>query len=131
VDALFLSELTGWAVAGLTAATIAIGLVFRSLLRQHFWIGYGIAALSFAHASLSMGGLAVGGSVALAGVLVATVGMFLSWGQVALGTQLRPLEGRLRLHVRRLHLANATVLVVLGLTHLALNGPVVRALLRL
>jgi hypothetical protein len=131
VDALFLSELTGWAVAGLTAATITIGLVFRSLLRQHFWIGYGIGGLSFAHASLSMGGLAVGGSVALAGVLVATVGMFLSWGQVAVGRQLRSLEGRHRLRVRRLHLATATVLVGLGLTHLVLNGPVVRALLRL
>jgi hypothetical protein len=131
VDALLLSELTGWAAAGLTAATIAIGLVFRSLLGQHFWIGYVIAAVSFAHASFSMGGLAVGGSVALAGVLVATVGMFLSWGQVALGRQLRSLEGRHRLRVRRLHLATATVLVALGLTHLVLNGPVVRALLRL
>jgi hypothetical protein len=131
VDALSLSELTGWLVAALTASTIFIALFARSQLQHHYWIGYAIGALSFLHASLSMGGLAIGGSAALTGVLVATAGMFLSWGQALLGSRLRGLEGRVRGAVRRLHLANAMVLVGLGVAHLLLNGPLVRALLRL
>jgi hypothetical protein len=131
VDSLLFSELTGWLVAALTGTTILIGIFAPGLLRQHFWIGYAIGGLSFLHASFSMGGLAVAGSAALTGVLVATVGMFLSWGQALLGSRLRQLQGRLRAIVRRFHLATATLLVGLGLVHLLLNGPIVRALLRL
>jgi hypothetical protein len=122
---------TGWLVAALTATTVVIGLFVRRLLRQHYWIGYAIGGLSFLHASFSMGGLAVGGSTALTGVLVATVGMFVAWGQALLGSRLRLLEGRIRTVVRRLHLATATLLVTLGVVHLFLNGLLVRSLLHL
>lgn len=131
MDAVFLTELTGWGVAGLTGVTVVIALFARERLQPHYWVGYAIGALSFVHASFSMGGLAVGGSAALAGVLVATVGMFVSWGQAALGGRLRELEGPRRLRLSRLHLAIAAVLVCLGVAHLVLNGPVVRALLHL
>jgi hypothetical protein len=131
VDSHFVSELTGWLVAALTATTIFIALFARRRLQQHFWIGYAIGGLSFLHASFSMGGLAVAGSAALTGVLIATVGMFLSWGQALLGSRLRELRGRVRAAVRRVHLANATLLVGLGLAHVLLNGPVVRGLLHL
>ena len=131
MDSLFLSELTGWLVAALTATTVFIGLFARRRLSQHFWIGYAIGGLSFVHASFSMGGLEVAGSAALTGVLVATVGMFLSWSQALLGSRLRQLRGRLRVTVRRFHLATATLLVGLGVAHLMLNGPMVRALLHL
>ena len=131
VDSLFLSELTGWLVAALTATTILIALFARRRLQQHFWIGYAIGGLSFLHASFSMGGLAVAGSAALTGALIATVGMFLSWGQALLGSRLRQLRGRVRVYVLRVHLATATLLVGLGVVHLLLNGPMVRALLQL
>jgi hypothetical protein len=131
VDSLFVTELTGWLVAALTVTTVVIGLFARRLLRQHFWIGYAIGALSFLHASFSMGGLAIGGSAALTGVLVATVGMFVAWCQALLGSRLRKLEGGIRTVVRRLHLATATLLVALGVVHLLLNGPLVRSLLHL
>jgi hypothetical protein len=131
VDSLLVSELTGWLVAALTATTVFIGLFAHRLLQQHFWIGYAIGGLAFVHASFSMGGLAVGGSAALIGVLVATVGMFASWGQALLGTRLRVLRGRVRAVARRVHLATATLLIGLGLVHVLLNGPLVRSLLHL
>ena len=131
MDSLFVSELTGWLVAALTATTICVGLFARRWLGQHFWIGYAIGGLSFVHASFSMGGLAVAGWAALTGVLIATVGMFASWGQALLGSRLRVLGGRRRVVVRRFHLATATLLVLVGVVHVLLNGPVVRALLHL
>lgn len=131
MDSLFVSEVTGWLVAALTATTMFIGLFARRQLRQHYWIGYAIGGLSFVHASFSMGGLTVAGSAALTGVLVATVAMFLAWGQALLGTRLRELRGRLRVTVRRFHLATATLLVGLGVVHIVLNGPALRALLHL
>jgi hypothetical protein len=131
LDSLLVSELTGWLVAALTATTVFIALFARRRLRQHFWIGYAIGGLSFLHASFSMGGLAVAGSAALTGVLIATVGMFLSWGQALLGSRLRELRGKVRAVVRRVHLATATLLVGLGVIHLVLNGPMVRAVLHL
>jgi hypothetical protein len=131
VDSLFVSELTGWLVAALTATTVFIALFARRRLRQHFWIGYAIGGLSLVHASFSMGGLTAAGTAALTGVLVATVGMFVSWGQTLLGSRLRLLRGRVRVAVRRFHLASATLLVALGVVHLLLNGPVVRSFLHL
>ena len=131
MDSLLITELTGWLVAALTVATVLIALFARRLLGQHYWIGYAIGGLSFLHASFSMGGLAVAGPAPLTGVLVATVGMFASWGQALLGHRLRGLEGRARRAVRRVHLATATILVALGVVHLLLNGPLVRSVLRL
>lgn len=131
MDAAFLTEATGWGVAGLTGVTVLVALIARERLQAHYWIGYAIGALSFIHASFSMGGLAVGGSAALAGVLVATVGMFVSWAQAAMGGRLRELEGPRRLRLSRLHLGFAAVLVCLGVAHLILNGPLVRGLLHL
>jgi len=131
VDSLFVSELTGWLVAALTATTICIGLFARRWLAQHFWIGYAIGGLSFVHASFSMGGLAVAGQAALTGALIATLGMFASWGQALLGSRLRALSGRRRVVVRRFHLTTATLLVLVGVVHVLLNGPFVRGLLNL
>ena len=131
MDSLFVSELTGWLVAALTATTICIGLFARRWLAQHFWIGYAIGGLSFVHASFSMGGLAVAGQAALTGALIATLGMFASWGQALLGSRLRALSGRRRVVVRRFHLTTATLLVLVGVVHVLLNGPFVRGLLNL
>jgi len=131
VDSLFVSEMTGWLVAALTATTICIGLFARRWLAQHFWIGYAIGGLSFVHASFSMGGLAVAGQAALTGALIATLGMFASWGQALLGSRLRALSGRRRVVVRRFHLTTATLLVLVGVVHVLLNGPFVRGLLNL
>ena len=131
MDSLFVSEMTGWLVAALTATTICIGLFARRWLAQHFWIGYAIGGLSFVHASFSMGGLAVAGQAALTGALIATLGMFASWGQALLGSRLRALSGRRRVVVRRFHLTTATLLVLVGVVHVLLNGPFVRGLLNL
>lgn len=126
----FYVDLTGWMVALLFAITVVVAFFFRSRMEDHYAIGYGIAALSFLHASLAVDGMNLNGP-ALYGIMLATIAMFISWGQVALGRRLRALDPTARGQVRLFHIATASTLLALGIAHLLVNGPHVRALLGL
>jgi len=126
----FYIDLSGWLIVALFATTVVIAVGFRSRIEEHYAIGYGIAALSFLHASLAVDALNVSG-IQLYGILVATAAMFISWGQVALGRRLRALPPAGRRLTRTFHIATASTLLVLGAWHLIVNGPHLHFLLRL
>jgi len=123
---LFYTDASGWLVAAMFVLNVCIGLFRRSSIEQHYAIGYGIAALGFLHASIAMDGLNLAGSQ-LGGIIVATLGMFVSWGQVGLGGRLKS-SGGTSTAIRRFHLLTASILLVLGGWHLLINGEHVRAL---
>jgi hypothetical protein len=138
-----LAESSGWAVAALTAVTVALPYLVRprfpapaaylERLRPHYWIGATIAGLTLLHAGLAMSaGPAPGGAGWAVGIWMATGAMLLVFGQVSLGLGLaRPggVSPAERVRRRRLHFLAMTLLVAAGAAHVALNGPVTRALL--
>ena len=83
------------------------------------------------HPSVAVSGIAVSGTSAVLGIAIASGGMFLAFGQVAIGNRLRQAQDDRRSRLRRLHLALMLILSVAALTHLVLNGPVMRTVLRL
>ena len=129
MGAYFYIDLTGWLAVALFGITVVIAIFFRRHLTQHFGIGYGIAALSFLHASLAVDAVKLGGP-ALYGIIAATVGMFVSWGQVGLGSRMRLRAPENRGWLRYLHAFTAVVLVILGAWHLVANSPHLALLLR-
>ncbi len=137
-----LAEASGWVIAVLTCVTVALPYALRGRLppvaylerlRPHYWIGFTLAGLSLLHAGLAMSsGPTPGGADWAVGIWVATGALLLVFGQVSLGLGLRGapgLSGPERRRRRRLHLLTMVLLVVGGLTHVALNGPLVRSLL--
>jgi len=137
-----LAESSGWAIAALTGVTVVLPYALRrrrsaraflERLRPHYWIGFTLAGLSLVHAGLSMSSAPVPGGLDWAvGIWVATGAMLLVFGQLSLGLGLRKTpDGLDRQRRRRLHFLTMTLLVAAGAAHVALNGPLVRALLRL
>ena len=139
-----LAESSGWVIAALTGAGIALPYLVRrrpcggavaylERLRPHYWIGFTLAGLSLLHAGLAMSsGPTPGGTDWAVGIWIAMGALLLVFGQVSVGLGLRGprLDARERLRRRRLHLATTALLVAGGLAHVVLNGPVVHALVR-
>lgn len=133
------TEFTGWGVAVLFCVTVVWPFVqyrqattdaeFLLRMRTHFSIGFAIAALSLVHAALAVSAPMPGATPYLGGIAIATVGLFLAFGQVALGLQLRRHRERYRSLLRVVHLTTMAVLAVTGILHLLLDGPMVRCLL--
>ena len=137
----FVTELTGWTVTTLFCVTVVWPFVQRRAassdaelllrMRTHFTIGFAIGVLSLLHAGLAVSTPLPGGEAYLGGIAIATVGLFCSFGQIALGLQLRRHRDRYRPLLRRVHLATMLLLAVTGLLHVLLDGPMVRCLLQL
>jgi hypothetical protein len=128
-----LVELSGWTIVALGIAQVALPFIARNrpLFQNHYGIGFMIAGLSLLHASVAVSGIAVSGTSAVLGIAIASGGMFLAFGQVAIGNRLRQAGGDRRSRLRRLHFALMLILAAAALTHLVLNGPATRAVLRL
>lgn len=135
------TELTGWVVTLLFCVTVVLPFWYRwrgpdeeaflARMRTHFSIGFGIAALSLLHAVLAVSSLA-GGSPYLIGLAIATLGLFVAFGQVGLGLQLRRgRRGPYRVWLVGGHVGAMVTLAVLGATHLVLDGPFTRCFLQL
>jgi hypothetical protein len=119
-----LTDVSGWAVSALTAATVVIAVLVRGWLRHHFWLGYVIAGLSFVHAAISMGTpFDLGSATVLAGFIVALIGATIACLQVSLGNRLRASDGPGRARVKVFHILIASTLTILGLAHILLDGP--------
>lgn len=133
---------TGWIVTALFATTITLPYFYRVtgtprtstdfLLRMttHFSIGFGIAAISFVHAAVAISTPMPSGRGYFAGIVIATVGLFLVCGQVALGVNLRRGTGRTWRGLRSLHLATMLALAGVGVAHVLLDGALIHSLLR-
>lgn len=134
------TELSGWAVTLLFCVTVVLPFWYRwrtpdderflLRMRTHFSIGFGIAALSLLHAAVGVSSVA-GGGAPLTGVAVAALGLFVAFGQVALGLQLRRRRGRYRGWLVTAHVGTMLALAALGATHLLLDGPLTRCFLHL
>lgn len=135
-----ITELSGWAVTVLFCVTIVLPFwqrwrapddqSFLARMTTHFTIGFAIAGLSLLHAVLAVAAL-TSGTAQLLGVAAATLGMFVAFGQVALGLQLRRHRDRYRLWLRTVHLVTMLVLAGLGASHLLLDGAITRCILHL
>lgn len=135
-----LTELSGWVVTLLFCVTVVLPFWYRwrspdpdaflARMTTHFSIGFGIAALSLLHAVLAVSSLA-GGSPYLIGLAFATLGLFVAFGQVALGLQVRRRNGRYRRWLVIAHVTTMVVLAGLGAVHLVLDGPFTRCFLGL
>lgn len=136
-----LAASSGWAIAALTCATVALPYLLRrratsvdawylQRLRPHYWIGFTIAGLTLIHAGLAMSaGPTPGGAGWAVGIWVATGAMLLVFGQLSLGLGLRQAACPERRRRRRLHFLTMTLLVAAGLVHIVLNGPLTHQLL--
>lgn len=134
------TELSGWAVTLLFCVTVVLPFWYRwrspdpdgflVRMRTHFSIGFGIAALSLLHAVLGVSSVA-GGSPYLIGLAIATVGLIVAFGQVALGLQLRRHRGRYRGWLVAAHVGTMLALAGLGAAHLVLDGTFTRCFLHL
>lgn len=125
MDVVFLGRLTGWLVAGLAVNTVVIALFRKHRLQDHYVSGYAIASLSLLHASLSINGVGPGLAEEI-GIIVATAGMVVSWGQVMLGRRVRATAPEQRGGIRLLHGSVALLLAFLLVAHLGLNGRFLR-----
>lgn len=148
MPASFIASASGWALVVMTAVTIAIpfllyrqlraspwrlklgkGRAFLQRMRPHYWLGYIIAAVTLVHVIVSMGaGLSFGLNVL--GLLLASAAFFLLFAQVLLGRSLRKPGVPSRRALRRLHLILMIAIVVLGASHILLDSPTLRGLLR-
>lgn len=136
-----LTELSGWAVTILFVVTVVLPFwhrrrapddaTFLGRMTTHFTIGFAIAALSLLHAVLAVASTISGENPYLVGLAIATVGLFIAFGQVALGLQLRRHRDRYRAWLRAVHLATMLALAAIGVTHLLLDGELTRCFLQL
>jgi hypothetical protein len=95
----------------------------------HYWLGFAIAALAFAHALIATGsGLAL--RAGTAGIYLATGALALVFVQVFLGLLLREPSLRSRPTVLRRHLRVMIGLVLLALGHIALNSAFLHRIIR-
>jgi hypothetical protein len=137
------SALSGWVLTALFLTNVAIPYVtrltghgrlsaaFAERMRTHFSLGAGIAAVSLLHAALAVTTPMPGGQRYLTGIGVATLGLFLGFGQVAIGATMRRRPSQARRRLRLLHLATMLALATTGLVHLLLDGALIRALLHM
>ena len=140
MNAFFYTTASGWVACILTV----VGMLLPYLLRPgrigqalgfapshdvpylrrmwpHYWTGYLALGLSFYHAWVSM---ASGRPprTSLAGLWIATFGLFLLFVQFLLGLVLQKARGP-RVVLRGLHFWSMVGILVLVFVHVALNGP--------
>lgn len=143
MGALVLGEVSGWLIAAMVLLNASLPYLLRGRvlaprgwalpylerMRPHYWIGSTVAGLGLLHAGFAMSAPVQLSGASAAGLWIATGGMLLAFGQVALGLQLRTLRGQLRLRLRKTHFRVMAVLVAIGIVHVALNGVLVRGVL--
>jgi hypothetical protein len=100
---------------------------FFKRMRFHYWLGYTIAGALVIHLMVPMSaGLA--GQVDPLGLDLATVAMFLVFGQVMLGRRLSWPQLSTRRLLRRWHFWVMIGIVLFVLGHIALNSPAILTL---
>jgi uncharacterized membrane protein len=123
------TALLGWAATLLLAAGACIPYLARASaqallaparMRPHFWIGFLIPMMAFAHAWLPMSTGHMRG-YNMAGLLIATAALFAMICQVALGVALRETHGPERNAAKRLHFFTMTAIALLVVCHVVLN----------
>lgn len=133
---------SGWVVAGLLPLQVALPYLLRGRLlvangrtipylerlRPHYWIGVTIAGLTLVHAGLAMSDVLPTGGTYVAGLWIATGGMFLAGGQVYIGMKMRSLRGTARIRLRKTHFRVMLALIAAGVLHIAMNGAMLRAI---
>lgn len=134
-----ITSATGWVMIVLLVATILYPFLLRSgilgpvqpflkRMRFHYWLGYSIAGIVLVHVLVPMSaGLA--GLTNVLGLDLATVALFLIFGQVVLGRQLSWPQLSMRRVVRRWHFWVMIGIVAFVLGHVALNSGTIQALL--
>ena len=134
-----ITSATGWVMVVLLVATILYPFLLRSgilgpvqpflkRMRFHYWLGYSIAGIVLIHVWVPMiAGLA--GRTNALGLDLATVALFLIFGQVMLGRQLRWPKLSMRRVVRRWHFWVMIGIVVFALGHVALNSGTIQSLI--
>lgn len=90
------------------------GVSYLARLRPHIWIGYGILALSIAHAGTAMG---VMGRANPAGIFAATAAFVLLLFEIAIGLMLREPSGGSRRSLLRIHFWMMTAFVAMLAVH--------------
>jgi hypothetical protein len=130
------SSLAAWLAVGLVACEIVLPYALRRTwlcawmgispetrylqrMWPHYWIGYAIAGLSFAHA------FSVGPSMMRAdqlGIWMATLAFLMLLAQVFLGLYLQTATAVGRIRVRRIHFWAMMIFVGLLAVHLWLNA---------
>ena len=135
-----ITSATGWIMIVLLVATILYPFLLRSgalgpvqpflkRMRFHYWLGYSIAGILLVHVWVPMSASLAGRTSAL-GLDLATVALFLIFGQVMLGRQLSWPKLSTRRVVRRWHFWIMTGIVAFALGHVALNSGTIQALIR-
>lgn len=128
---------TGWLIVVLAAVNISLPYLLRGRLlassgwtmpylerlRPHYWIGFTIAGLVLLHAGVAMSAPLRPGGLYTAGLWIATGALLVVIGQVTVGMKMRTSRGPERLRLRKLHFRFMLMLVVAGLLHIVLNGP--------
>ena len=124
------TALSGWLGTLLLGAGISLPYVIRSArqiavpylaqLRPHYWLGFVIPVMGFAHAWLPMSAGHIG-RFNRTGLLVATAALFAMLWQVGLGVSLRNADAPTRRKVRPLHFWTMVLTVGLVATHIVLN----------
>jgi hypothetical protein len=132
----FISSVAAWVAVGLVACEIVLPYAIRRTrvtawmgispetgylqrMWPHYWIGYAIAGLSFAHA------FSVGSSMMRAaqlGIWMATLAFLMLLIQVFLGLYLQTATATARIRIRRLHFWAMIIFVGLLAAHLWLNA---------
>ena len=134
--------MSGWLAALLLPLAIALPFLLRrrgdSIIdgaapeprwRRHFLAGYSVAVLVLLHAAYSTGtGLAL--RAGTLGIYLATGALLLVLAQVFVGLLLREPRLRDRAALRRRHLWIMAAIVVLVLSHIALNSALIHGRLR-
>ena len=126
------TALSGWTAFLLFAAGLALPYLFRRAraggrpflkrLWPHYWIGYALPVVAFAHAWLPMRTGNVRG-MNMTGIWLATAALLLILWQITLGFLLRnPLQSSRR-SLRTIHFWTMALLAGLILAHVALNRP--------
>lgn len=132
-----LTDLSGWAVAGLGASTVALPTLARGRLALvgvrwtrprtiwlgvHYRVGVAIVGATVLHALLAMSaGHLPTTPLGEAGIWIASSGLILVLAQVAIGGRLRAHRGRSSV-LRSAHLLVVAALVAVAVVHVVLNG---------
>jgi hypothetical protein len=138
VLAYLIAVMTGWTAALLVAIEIALPYLLRRTalsralgiapptnarflrrLTLHYWLGYGILGLAFAHASFLMGPAIARTSAT--GLLSATAALILLFLQLVLGLTLRGSLSSGRKVIKNAHFACMVALCGCTALHLMLN----------
>jgi hypothetical protein len=136
------TAVSGWVLVVLLATTIGLAYWLRRAppvssdservplldrLRPHFWLGFGIAPITFAHLwpAMSEGWVR---RVDQPGLYLAAGAFVLTIGQVVLGLRLRDVRSRSRRAVRRVHFWTMALIAALTIGHVAINSATVRVL---